>query len=341
MVRGAKKRSPEFLTSDDILQRTSGGYDIYMYYLGKASRIMQRPWGKKEKKLSWGIFPYNGLWMWKDQATEEAGTAIQFVEKYFGLSFQDACNRIAWDFQLKPDVKEVRSTAKIITWDEPTEEDKEYAPISFSSKPWEKEHYEFWDGTDVTPNHAEKYYTFAVRDLAIKRRKFKLKPNEVVWAYYCPEEDAVKIYFPERGQDEFNPKFRNNVSGNHLWNYENLINKCPDGCEKGILQKSMKDLLVTTLLTENVICGQNEQSKLFTSQFTIDKVQKLFKNVWVSFGSDPDGVLKSQKITAQTGWNWVNPSKELLPDINDFFSLAKAYKSLKPVEDLLKYKSYL
>jgi hypothetical protein len=342
MVTGIKKKDTGLITSDDILDRTTGGYDIYMYYLGKVSRIMQRPWGKKEKKLSWGIFPYNGIWMWKDQATEEAGSAIQFVEKYFNLSFGDACAKIIWDFQLRPQKgKQVASKSPIITWDEPTEEDKNYVKISFTYQPWKKEHYKFWEGTEVTPPHCEKYNTYAVKSCAIKRRIFKLKPNEVVWAYYCPEEDAVKLYFPERGYDEWNPKFRNNVSGNHLWNYDNLLQKCGDEpCEKGIIQKSMKDLLVTTLITDKVIASQNEQSKLFLSPHTIEKVGKLFKNVWMAFGSDPDGVAKSQKVTAQTGWNWVNPDKRLLPDINDFYGLAKE-NGLRAVEDLLKYKNFL
>lgn len=342
MITGNKKKEPDFLTSDDILQMTSGGYDIYMYYLGKVSRIMQRPWGRKEKKLSWGVFCKGGIWFWKDQATEEAGTAIQFVEKYFNLEFKDACDRIVWDFQLKPITKEVITKSPVVTWDEPTEEDKEYVHISFTSKPWQDEHYKFYDGTGVTPDHAERYNCFAVKDLAIKHKRFKLRPNEVVWAYYCPEEDAVKIYFPERGYDEYNPKFRNNVSGTHLWNYENVLNRCgTEPCEKGIIQKSHKDALITLLFTENVIWSQNEQSKLFLSQHTIGRVGKVFKNVWMAFGSDEDGVTKSKKVTDVTGWNWVNPDKKLLPEVNDFYGLAKKFNNPKPVEDLLKYKKFL
>lgn len=339
-ITGTKRKHQELVTVEDILFKTSGGYDIYMYYLGKVARIMQRPWSKPEKKLSWGIYPYNGVWMWKDKATEESGNALHFVMKYFGLNLNDACNKVAHDFQIKPNVVQVNFKSPIITWDAPTEEDKEYVHIAFTSKPWTDRHHQFYEGTGVTPEFAEKYNTFAVKDCAIKHRKFRIRPNEVVWAYYCPEEDAVKLYFPERGQDEYNPKFRNNVSGTHLWNYENLMKECGGGCEKGIIQKSMKDLLVTAVHTPYVIASQNEQAKMFLSPHTIEKVGKLFNNVWMAFGSDPDGVAKSQKVTEHTKWNWVNPEKKLLPDINDFYGLAKKFGP-QAVEDLLKYKKFL
>lgn len=343
MVTGKKKQEQNFITVDEIMSRTSGGYDIYMYYIGKVARLMQRPWGRREKKLSWGIFPYNGIWLWKDQASEDAGSAVQFVEKMFGLSFADACAKIIQDFQLQPQItKKIIVKPAIVTWDEPTEDEKNYVRMSYTSKPWGDPEHLFYDGTGVTQPHAEKYEVWAVKDYAIAGRKgSRLHSKEVIWAYYCPEEDAVKLYFPERGFDEFNPKFRNNVSGSHLWNYENLLKQC-DGqpCEKGIIQKSTKDALVTLLYTDNVIWSQNEQSKLFLNQHTIDKVNKLFQNVWLSFGSDDDGKQKSIKVTKANGWNWVNPPNNLLPDINDFYSLAKG-KSPKAVEDLLKYKKFL
>lgn len=340
MFTGAVKKQREFLKSDEVLSMTTGGYDVYMYYLGRVARIMQRPWGKKERKHSWGVYPWNGLWMWKDQANEESGTAIQFVQKMFGLSFVEAVNKIIFDFGLQPDAIGVQSKSKVVTWDEPTEEDKTYVRINFTTKPFQPEHHNFWSGTDVCESRCHRFDCYAVKDLAIKGRRFKLRDKEVVFAYYAEEEDAVKIYFPERGQDEYNPKFRNNVSGSYLWNFERLLSKTGGGLQKGMIQKSYKDLLITTLFTDNVICGQNEQSKLWLSQFTIDRVGKLFQNVWMAFGSDEDGVTKSQKVTAVTKWNWVNPHKDLLPDINDFYSLAKGHGP-QAVETLLKEKNFL
>src|SRR6476661_1576357 len=96
MVKGNK--IAEFIPLKEVLFRTNGGYDIYRYYLGSVKRIMSRPWGKKEKKVSWGIYPYSGTWFWKDQATEETGNAISFVEKYFGLTFHEAMMKVCWDF---------------------------------------------------------------------------------------------------------------------------------------------------------------------------------------------------------------------------------------------------
>jgi hypothetical protein len=341
MITGTLKKEKSFLGSEEILDRTTGGYDIYMFYLGKVARIMNRPWGRTERKPSWGIYPWNGLWLWKDQAREEAGNAIQFVQKTYGLDYNGAINKIASDFGITPNEELTKLKPKVVTWDEPTEEDKVYVRMNFTSKPFQKEHHEFWAGTDVCEARCNRYECWAVKDLAIKGKRFKLRENEVVFAYYAPQEDAVKIYFPERGQDEWNPKFRNNVSGSYLWNYERLLEQTGGSLEKGLIQKSMKDLLVSTLFTENVIAGQNEQSKLWLSPYTQERVGKLFSGqIWMAFGSDTDGMEKSQKVTSHTGWNRAYPDENLLPTINDFYSLAKA-QSPKAVENLLKQVHFL
>lgn len=338
-ITGAVK-DEKFLDAEAILRLTSYGYDIFMFYLGRVSRKMPCPW-RRDRSPSWGIYCYDGMWFWKDYSDEKSGTAIQFVENYFGIPYPEARRKIIRDLQLKKEYEYTNQRSPVVRWEEPGEEDKNYCHISFTTKPWTPKHHEFYAGTDVTPRLAEKYYTYAVKDAAMNHRRVRIAPGEMVWAYYCKEEDGVKLYFPERGQDEFNPKFRGNVSGTHLWNYDRLVAQTglvPRA--KGIIQKSNKDLLITALFTENVICTPNENSKLLLQDEVTDGINRLFAETWLAFGSDPDGVKKGHKVTMWTGWHHVNPHKDLLPGINDFYGLAKAYGP-GAVETLLKEKGFL
>src|SRR5687767_12609906 len=133
MIKGKTKL--DLPKPEAVYDVTNGGYDIYKYYLGKVGRQMPRPWGKKERKPSWGIYPgYGGYWYWKDQANEETGTAVQFVERYFHLNYSDAMAKICWDFGIGS--QEVKVTKPIVTWEKPILEEYEYADIQFIDQPF-------------------------------------------------------------------------------------------------------------------------------------------------------------------------------------------------------------
>lgn len=337
MIKGKKSEAKIYLSADEILAATNGGYDIYRYYLGKVERIRDRPWGKKEKKPSWGIFA-GQVWFWKDQATEESGNALTYVERAFSLSPKEARDKVCWDFGLNPSQAKNINPVRI-TWDPPTEEEKkDYIDINFSTKLFTKKHHDFWNIADVTEEHCRKYNTFAVKDLAINRQRVPIGKDEIVFAYYCEEEDSVKIYFPERDKDR---RFRNNVSFHYLWNYSNL-----QECDNLVVQKSMKDLLVTTLLTPCVTATQAEAVKIFDAS-TVDKINAISKSPWVWYGADNDGVLKCQKITGTNKWKYINTPKKYLPDVNDTYSIVKMWNlenpgtGLKQLEEFMKHKKLL
>lgn len=326
MITGEIKE--DLIRTDEILQRTQGGYDIYMYYLGKVSRIMNRPWGRKEKKLSWGIFPLNGIWFWKDSARDESGTAIQFVEKLFNLTFIDAVNKIVWDFGLGRG-KEINAAPVIVNWESPYME-KEYAHIDYIRKPFTSKHHKFWNVAGASEVDCNNSLCFAVKSLAINRKFVPIKAGEIVFAYECPEEQAFKIYFPERPDS----KFKNNVSGKYLWNFNKL-----EHCNNLILQKSNKDLIISKLITPCVTATQNESVGIFDEEM-VSKINSKANNVFISYGSDPDGKTKSIKISKLFNWKWVNPPNKYLPEVNDIYGLA-AKEGLKAVEKLFKSKNII
>lgn len=328
MIKG--KIKPEFSTTDEIYNLTNGGYDIFRYYLSKISRIMSRPWGKKEKHPSWGIYRYsNGFWYYKDHATEESGTAIQFVQKYFNLSFKQAMDKVKFDFGLPGGIEINKSPVKI-TWEKPDIEN-EFVDIGVITKPFEKKHHEFWNSAEVSEEHCKKYNCYAIKSLSINKKFFNIKKNEIVFGYYSPEEYGWKIYFPEREKEK---RFRNNVSGGYLWNYQNLKQ-----CEDLIIQKSVKDLIVTTLITPCVVATQNESVGIFNEEM-VKKINTITRSPWIWYGSDWDGVKKCKQITDTNKWKYINTPKNLLPEINDAYGYVKKF-GIKSLEDFMKSKKLL
>lgn len=321
MIKGRQKI---IITYDEILKRTSGGYDIFMWYEGKVQKRMKCPW-RKDNHPSFGFFQKDGVWFWKDLATEDVGTAIEYVQKKFGLSWSDAMDKVKFDFGW--DTNNINASPVIVNW-----EKKEEVPvhISFTSKPFDKRHHQYWNCAGVTEVDCNKKECWAVKDLAINRKVFRLGKDEIAFAYYCKEEDRAKIYLPDRPKDK---RFWNNVSYFHLWNWQDV-----QECDDLIVQKSMKDLIVTSMITPCVIATQAEGAKIF-NEAVVQKIHDVAKNVWVWYGSDDDGVDKCKKITNEFKWKYINTPKKYLPDVNDTYGMAKTY-GLKAVEDFMRSKKF-
>lgn len=324
MVKGSKKQ--ELLSYEDILSLTGGGFDIFMFYEGKVEKRMKRPWGV-DKNPSWGLFCKNEVWFWKDQATEESGTAIEYMQKKFNIDFADAIAKIKWDFGWGG--KEVNPNAVVVTW-----ERKKELPshITVDSQPFTKKHHEFWNCVDVSEVDCNKLECWALKSpFSVNRKLFRLKKDEIGFFYYAQEEDKVKIYLPERDKDS---RFINNVSYFYLWNRRNITK-----CSNLVVQKSYKDLIVTSMLTPHVIATQAEAVQIFNEE-TVQIINSLADNVFISYGSDPDGKNKSIQITADNKWKWCNPPNKYLPEVNDNYGMVKKY-GMKELEKLLKYKKII
>jgi len=222
-------------------------------------------------------------------------------------------NKIAWDFGIQKKEGDVHYKPVKIDWKPPVFEEREI-PISFSSKKWGKGEHKFWEGTGVNEQHCRKYETYAVKDLAVNRRKVYIRPGEVVWAYYAQDIDKAKIYFPER---EKGSRFKGNVPGDYLWNIENV-----QQCDRLFVQKSMKDLLINTLYTKCVIATQNESAQNLL-EYNYDRIENISEKKIICFGSDFQGWHESLLITYLTGWDYMNTPNHLLPDINDLYGFSK------------------
>lgn len=323
MIKGKKKE--EFITYEEVLTRTNGGYDIYMYFEGKVPKRMKCPW-RKDEHQSFGFFSVQGIWFWKDLAKEETGTAVEYVMKKYGLNFKDALEKIKYQFGWS--TSQVNKDPVIVTWEKVVERP---IHISFSHKPFTKRHHEFWNIAGVSEKDCNNKECWAIKDLAINRKIFRLNKDEIGFAYYAKEEDKVKIYLPDRPKDQ---RFYNNVSYFYLWNLSN-VQKCDDL----IVQKSMKDLIVTSIITPCVIATQAEAFKIFNEE-VVNRISNITKNVHIFYGNDEDGVQKCKRITKEFGWKYINIPRDEDLSVNDAYEYSKKYGIAK-LEEFMKRKKII
>jgi len=314
----------EALTVEDLLYYTSGGKEIYEMYLGKqvnSRTIMKRPWGS-DNHPSWGVFFKDDVWLWKDQATEEVGNAVAFVQKLYDISYKEAIDKIKGDFGLG-DKQSLKDRHYVIQASEP----KKYAHITAKTIRFKERHHSFWNPVEVTEDWCKKYDCYAVKELAINRKRVHIGENETVFVYLADDIKKVKVYFPERRD----MRFRTNAPSDYLWEAHRV--EC---CNRLAIHKSMKDLITFAQIFPYNIATQNESIKLFNEE-VVSKINTLSPDPWLFYGSDPDGVKKCTEVTKINGWKYINTPSAMLPAINDVYGYVKQH-GLKKLEEFCKQK---
>lgn len=326
MIQGNKR-----LTHADVIAATNNGKDVFIKYLGKIHRsAIKRPWGKDEHP-SFGVFQSSsGEWMWKDQAREEVGGAIQLVQRMFNLTYAEAIRKVMFDFGLGD---EAVKASRAFEENSPIAQElqKDYAHITCKVMKFKERHHQFWNAVGVSEEWCKKFDCYAVKELAINHKKMLIGEHERVFVYHAKDIDKVKVYFPDR---ESGGRFRNNVPFKYLWCHNNLKN-----CDKLVVHKSMKDLITFAQIHPHNIATQNESAKLF-DEGLVNTINGISSNVTLFYGSDKDGMTKAKEVIKLTGWKMLNTPTSMLPDVNDAYSYVKQY-GLEKLEELCKIKNVL
>lgn len=324
MIKGKKT-----YTWEDILLNSQMGWDIFCLEIPHKIRLNKQfpsPL-RTDRKPSCALLKGDEVWFMKDFSEDKSYTALQLVMERYGLSFKEALDKMAGDLGLS---SKTLSYTKNIKAPEKTAIEGVIKPIHIDKQPWKKEHWEFWKNTEVTDIHCQKYNTYAVKQVAIARRRVPLKPKEVVWAY--EHRGKFKLYFPERDKEN---RFKNNLHNTHLWHFDKIK---PEWSQLRI-QKSMKDLLVSTILDEQCIATQNESAQTLL-EYNYDILNNQPLNKIICYGNDFHAWHESYIITHLTNWRYFNIPEDEEPKINDEYAFAKKY-GIKELEKLYKLKNLI
>lgn len=324
----------KMVTTDEVLQATDGGLDIFEKYLGisiNPNKNISNPFITGDQNPSARIKPSktSGIWTLRVYNKDGwTGSAISFVKRYFNLSFKEAMDKLCWDFNLGG--KETNITPiikkenKIIIPSEPI-------LYEFESIPFQKKHHIYWNKGELTEDFLKQYDIFAAGKIAINKKVIKIPADEMCFVYVPddPNEKGIKILRIGKNISKAD-KWRTNIPNTYLWGIYNM-----EKVDKLWVIKSRKDEMVAKLMNLDTISIQSENGVILDQNMPV--IQPLANDIILAMGSDKQAVDMCKPVQQKYNTKYYNTPKNLLPSVNDLFSYVE-YFGLKSLENHIKLK---
>jgi hypothetical protein len=305
-------------------------YQVYQYYVPnlKIQYPICSPL-RSDRSPSWRVFPCDGVLLWKDMSTDEAGDCVTMVMKMFQIKYHEAIQRIAQDMGI---VAGNNNTPRVIQSHYKVEECKPALIQVTARKVYTAADREWWGRYMIGTDDLKKGEIESVTEVYINRKKYHIDKRELVYAYRFPD-DKFKIYMPERSKEQ--GKWLSNISQKYIEGYSQL-----NGDPKVLITKSRKDkILLSKIIPYPVMAVQNESG----SGFSEEVVKKLSaKEVIINYDADPTGVTNCKKLCDKYHYNWLNTPKELMAEgIKDCSDWVAKRGSIKELEQYLIRKGII
>ena len=248
-------------TYDELLTKITE-YDIYKYYIGndiKLNFIISSPL-RSDKHPSFGIFKSakTGNLLFKDLSTGISGNCIHFVMNLFNITYFAAIKKVWFDIILN----RVHKTTTGIEIDKIKSTSTE---ILVNKRNWSKTDDDYWSQYGITREYLKRFKVHPINYYSINS---EIAPaiysnTSPMYAYFIF--NKIKIYRP---YEDKTFKWRTNATCYDIQGYEQL----PDKCEHIIITKSLKDVIVLTMLGYNAIAPNSENHTI--PEVIIDKLRK-------------------------------------------------------------------
>ncbi len=335
MIRINLNDRREFLTSDSLLKYVSD-YDIFRYYIGHdfiIGRAFKSPL-REDTSPSFSIFissrAGNPL-LFKDFGTGETGGAVKFVQLLHNIDYNEALERIVFDFRLTDKfriTKTFESNNKV-----PKRHSKEdvirkinVVDIKISSRNWNLYDKEYWyDKYNIKKSTLDLYEVKPLKYIFINDKVFKA--DRLAYAYIERKDDETryKIYQP---YSKF-MKWINNFVPNTLSGYRQL----PEIGDLLFITSSLKDGLVLRELGYNFIAPQSE-GYVFKESL-IDEMRDRFKKVVIFYDADTAGITSTHKLAEKFNLKYIFVD-EFIKDVSDYIEIKGKEKTKKFIENELQ-----
>lgn len=265
---------------------------IFKYYLGLSQDFTGRSLRVKsifnvnDKTPSMFVY-FNQMTnkiVYKCHSTGKSGDAVKLVEELYGLSFQQACEKIVYDYY------EFCKTGKYVTL-EITSVNTRWSVVDYKLRSWYTYDAKFWlqynigssllDRFEVRP--LEYYKVAQVNSETGEISNVIENHGDTIYGYFNGDK-LYKVYNPKAKRFKFFLQDGNYTQGS---------NQC-EGHDTLVIASSLKDVMsIKSLgLTVDCVAPNSESTKLSFSQ--IEGYKKSYKHVIVCLDSDEAGV-KSMK----------------------------------------------
>ena len=234
---------------------------------------------------------------------------IGVVENLFNVNTAKAINMIQNDN--KPDYQVILKN---------TQKQSKHPEIRFTYKNWPSNNY-----FKISPNDLERENVYLVDNYWIKdddcwkQNHIHNPHNKLTIAYYFPETNHTKLYWPFEKVFKWYSNCNTEIFGESKLNYylekdDRLI----------VITKSQKDRLILDYLCDIPAIAPQTEHVLFSNNI-INKCKK-FKKQIILYDNDITGQNQASKLSEITGFPWVN--LEIGKDVYDNVNNLKYIKNL-------------
>jgi hypothetical protein len=322
----------KIITTEDIWKLTSGGEMVFERELEKIdyNKNVRSPFrtdsnpSLKLNKATSGIVYFNDF-----GGNQLQGNALDLLQHLYGLTFQQAIDKIWNDF------KGNKTNLSRKTFEKKEVKPKQPKLIEFQECKFSDKHIKYFEPLGLGETYLNSKNVFAVCKFAIDKKVINIPEHQYVFAYYAPDIDKCKLL--TLGKD-VKIKWLTSCSNDYLWFYHEF----KEPVDTLWVCKSVKDALVLSKnYNFNTVSLQNESAKIFLEN-NVEKVESIAKNIVIYLGTDPQGKEQSIEITKARGYKWFNIPNNMFDSfsIEDGSDYIKEF-GINSFSNLLKKKGWL
>lgn len=286
------------VTIDEIFSKVSE-YELWKYYCHNFDKV-NKPFASelyKDNNPDCRIFRHsNNKLLYKDFGDNgKVYDIVQYVMAKYYLSYYEAINVIANDFNIRKSKLTIDKTIKEASIDERLVI-RPKPKIDIISQPFNLIDYDYWSKYYIPFTLLDKYNVFSARHVHLIKEDRTIVFNYVKWnpiyAYRFVDSQtndySYKIYKPYEPDKRYKWLFSGttaNIEGyQQLPLYDNLL----------VLGKSLKDVMVYRLLGYSAISLQGEGNKV--PKDLLESLKRRFNRIIVNYDNDEAGIAATNKI---------------------------------------------
>lgn len=262
---------------------------------------------------------------YKDHATNERGSLLDLLCRYWNCNFTQALEKI---WELMPNKKNLEIKPKQIRMLTRKEYDQ-LTKIQVVVRPWRDYDYAYWESYGITKKWLKYAEVYPISHKIVtkwekqggKSQKYIFTADSYAYCFVERKEGnlSLKIYQP------FNTKgfkWCSKMDGSVV----SLWTKVPQKGDKIVICSSLKDALcLSCQLHIPAIALQGEGYNI--SETAQKELRRRFKRVYICFDTDKPGIQDSTALAEKTGFT------NIIPDLGESKDLSDYYKSLDNKED--------
>lgn len=311
------------ITKEQLLGQISS-YDILNFYLKpfhnyqglrKGQNISNPFLSERQKTPSFNIYN-NGKfdWHFNDFATGDKGSCFDLVMKLFGLTFQEAMEKISADMNVSISANKYAAKSNPIKANVLNGGKGLWGIIH---KPFTKEEIEYWLQFGITVDILNRFHVQSVKSYSATSKSgkaYSVKNHSKMFIFSYKYGDGYKLYKPlEKKHNRF--QFLGEKPSNFIYGFEQLSSHG----EIVFITGGEKDAMTLSAKNYNAITLNSETARLDAN--LVNNLRPRFRVILVLYDNDETGVKESNKIATEFGLkNVVLPNMENGKDISDFFA---------------------